>query len=307
MTLVRNLAWAAALVCVFASTAPAAESTPKNDASIPRGTYLLRYKFALGETMRYEVKQSTNLRTSMENTTQRNSSQTESVKVWKVTDVLPTGEIEFIHLVESVKMSNEGTNQPKRSFDSASSEPPSPGFEAAARAIGTPLVQVRISPSGKILSREQKTPQQEAPAEDMPITLELPEQAVRLGERWSHSYDVPVKKASGAEVKIRTRRLCRLRQVKNNIATIDVEYQILTPVDATLRSQIIDRLTKGNVRFDIERGRVIQQTHEVDRREVGFAPTNQASSMHLAARTTERLLTSEPAVAEIIPASAETK
>jgi hypothetical protein len=304
MILVRNFAWAAALVCVFASTALAAESTPKDDASVPRGTYLLRYKFALGETMRYEVKQSTSLRTSMENTTQRNSSQTESVKVWKVTDVLPTGEIEFVHLVESVKMSNEGT---KRSFDSTSSAPPATGFEAAARAIGVPLVQVRISPSGKILSREQKTPQQEAPSPDMPITLELPEQAVRLGERWSHSYDVPVKKASGAEVKIRTRRLCRLRQVKNGVATIDVEYQILTPVDATLRSQIIDRLTKGSIRFDVERGRVIQQTHEVDRREIGFAPTNQASSMHLTARTTERLLTSEPAVAEVVPASAEIK
>jgi hypothetical protein len=307
MTLVRNFAWAAALVCVFASTASAAESTPKGDASAPRGKYLLRYKFALGETMRYEVKQSTSLRTSMENTTQRNSSQTESVKVWKVTDVLPTGEMEFIHLVESVKMSNEGTNQPKRSFDSTSSAPPATGFEAAARAIGVPLVQVRISPSGKILSREQKTPQQEAPSPDMPITLELPEQAIRLGERWSHSYDVPVKKASGAEVKIRTRRLCRLRQVKNGVATIDVEYQILTPVDATLRSQIIDRLTKGSIRFDIERGRVIQQTHEVDRREIGFAPTNQASSMHLTARTTERLLTSGPAVAEVVPASAEMK
>jgi hypothetical protein len=304
MTLVRNLGWAATLVCAFASTALAVEAPATDNASVPRGKYLLRYKFALGETMRYEVKQSTSLRTSMENTTQRNASQTESVKVWKVTDVLPTGEIEFIHLVESVKMSNEGTNQPKRSFDSTSSEPPPTGFEAAARAIGTPLVQVRISPSGKIVAREQKAPQQEAPAEDMPITLELPEQAIRLGERWSHSYDVPVKKASGAEVKIRTRRLCRLRQVKNNVATIDVEYQILTPVDATLRSQIIDRLTKGTVRFDMERGRVIQQTHEVDRREVGFAPTNQASSMHLTARTTERLLTTETRVAEVQPASA---
>jgi hypothetical protein len=44
------------------------------------------------------------------------------------------------------------------------------------------------------------------------------------------------------------------------------------------------------VRFDIERGRVVQQQHEVDRREVGFAGKQSASSMHFVARTQERLL-----------------
>ena len=74
---------------------------------------------------------------------------------------------------------------------------------------------------------------------------------------------------------------------------IDVEYQILTPVDPYIRAQIVERLTKGTVRFDIERGRVIQQQHEVDRREVGFAAQQNASSMHFVARTQERLLEGE--------------
>ena len=302
MTLSKTfLSLIAAFACVFASAAAPTR------AAAPRGKYLLRYKFAMGESLRYEVKQSTNLRTTMEKTTQRNSSQTTSIKVWNVTDVLPSGDIEFIHLVESVQMSNEGPNQTKRSFDSTSTEPPATGFEAAARAIGVPLVKVRISPSGKVLSREQKLPQQEPPAEDLPITLELPEESVALGERWSHAYDVTVKKPSGADMKIRTRRVCRLRQVKAGIALIDVEYQILTPVDATIRSQIIDRLTKGTVRFDLERGRVIQQSHEVDRREIGFAAANQVSSMHFVARTAERLLGATAAVAEVVPASAESR
>jgi hypothetical protein len=69
---------------------------------------------------------------------------------------------------------------------------------------------------------------------------------------------------------------------------IDVQYQILTPVDAFVRSQLIERLTEGTVRFDIERGRIIEQEHNVDKRVLGFA--GEASSMHFVARLHEKLL-----------------
>ncbi|HYO25096.1 MAG TPA: hypothetical protein VEQ85_09100 [Lacipirellulaceae bacterium] len=292
----------ASLVLLAALASPAPHA-PAAEAPAPAATsaakHLLRYKFGMGEVLRYQVHQSTHLRTSMEGATQRNASQTDSVKVWKVTDVLPTGNLEFIHLVESVKMSNEGSSQPRREFDSAAKVPPAPGFEAAARAVGVPLVVVQITPTGKVVSREQKLPKQAAPTEDMPITLELPEEPLAVGEKWSRSYDVAVTKPGGAAFKIRTRRVATLLGVKGNVATIAVEYQILTPVDAAVRAQIIERLTKGTVRFDIARGRVIQQSHGVDRREVGFTPNSQASSMHFVARTSEKLLPAATTVASV--------
>jgi hypothetical protein len=290
MKIFRATAVIAAIIGVVAFTGASLADEP----AVPQGKYLLRYKFALGDVLRYEVKHATNLRSTVDGTTQTLKTESDSVKVWKVTDVLPSGEIEFIHVVESCRMMNETPGQPPRSFDSTSADPPAPGFEAAARSIGVPLVAIRMAPSGKVVSREEKLPQQNKPTEDMPITLQLPAEPVAVGEKWTHAYDVVVTKAGGAEFKIRTRRLCRLRQVRAGVALVDVDYQILTPVDPYIRAQIIERLTKGVVRFDIERGRVIQQQHTVDRREVGFATQSAASSMHFIARTQERLLEGTP-------------
>src|SRR5262245_18111949 len=76
------------------------------------GKYKLQYKFGMSEELRYQVKQSSNMKSTVDTSTQSLKTQSESVKVWRVTDVLPSGEIEFIHLVESVKMSNETPGQP---------------------------------------------------------------------------------------------------------------------------------------------------------------------------------------------------
>jgi hypothetical protein len=296
----RCLAIASAVVIVGAVLAPTLAANPP----VPRGRHLLRYKFAMGDVLRYRVNHATNLRSTVDGTTQTVKTRSDSVKVWKVTDVLPSGEIEFIHLVESVKMTNEMPGQPVRTFDSMSTEPPAPGFEAAARAVGVPLVSVRIAPNGKVTSREDKAPQAAKPSEDMPITLEFPREPIAVGAKWNHPYDIVVKKQSGADMQVRTRRACRLRRVQSGVAVIDVEYQILTPVEPFIRAQIVERLTKGTVRFDIQRGRVIQQLHEVDRREVGFAGHQTASSMHFVARTQERLLEDSGEVAQVQPASA---
>lgn len=264
-------------------------------------TYLLRYQFAMGETLRYEVSHATNVRTTMEATTQQAETQSDSVKAWKVTDVLPNGDMEFIHLVESVRMSNDTPERPEVTYDSRTDKKPPRGFEQAARAVGVPLSLIRISPEGAIVHREEKHPQP-AVTPDMPITLRLPKEAVAVGEKWDDQYDVPAERKSGAKLQVRTRRVCQLREVKSGVAIIDVEYQILTPVDAYVRSQLIDRLTEGTVHFDVERGRVTKQIHDVDARILGFA--GQASSMHFVSRLQEKLLKPQPTLPQVQQASA---
>ncbi|MBX3424394.1 MAG: hypothetical protein KF688_01825 [Pirellulales bacterium] len=270
-----------ALVAIVASTSSVRAATPA------KTKYALAYKFKMGEVLRYQVEHATNVRTTIDGKTQQTESLSESTKAWKVTDVLPDGEMEFVHLVESVRMTNDTPGGPSHSYDSAKDSSPPPGFEGVAAAVNVPISVVRISPSGEVVSREEKHPQPVA-SKDMPITLPLPAQPIAVGERWSNVYDVPAERKGGAKIAVRTRRICKLVAVKNGVATISVEYNILTPVDPFVRSQLVDRLTTGKVRFDLEAGRIVEQRHSGDTRVLGFA--GQASSMHFASRFEERLL-----------------
>jgi hypothetical protein len=281
--------------CVFAKDA--------EETSAGQGKHLLRYKFAMGEVLRYDVRHATNVRTTIDESTQQAQTQSDSVKAWKVTDVLPNGEMEFMHVVEWVRMSNEAPEQPTNIYDSRTDKQPPRGFELAARAVGMPLSVLRIAGDGEITFREEKHPQPRA-TEDMPITLRLPKERVAVGEKWSHPYDVPAERKSGAKLQVRTRRVCTLKSVKSGVAVIAVEYQILTPVEPYVRSQLIERLTEGTVRFDIEHGRILEQEHNVDKRVLGFA--GKASSMHFVSRLQEKLLP-QSEVAQAQHTSAVTK
>ena len=256
-------------------------------ASADNGKYELRYRYRMGEVLRYRVLHQADMRSTIEGSTQEAESKSESIKAWKVTDVLPSGEIEFVHLVEAVRMSNRTPNQPEMKYDSEKDSSPPPAFRQAAGSIGVPLSVIRINSNGESVSREEKHPQPVV-TEDMPITLRLPDEPVAVGDEWDMSYHVEVERKSGDKMKVRTRRVCTLKSVKRGMATIAVEYQVLTPVSAFIESQLIQRLTKGTVRFDLKRGRIISQKFEADHRVLGFA--GEASSMRYVSRMEEQLL-----------------
>src|SRR5688500_11019890 len=119
-------------------------------------TYELRYKFSIGEVLRYEVMHRASIRSTIDETTQAAQTKTDSVKTWNITDVLPSGDIEVMNVVERVHMVNQLPGHDPTEYDSERDETPPPGFEDAAKAIGVPLSVVRISPSGKIVQRVAK-------------------------------------------------------------------------------------------------------------------------------------------------------
>ena len=70
----------------IATVVEAAETTADSQTD---GQILLRYKFQMGEVLRYQVEHTADVRTTIEETTQQVKSNSESIKAWKVTDVLP--------------------------------------------------------------------------------------------------------------------------------------------------------------------------------------------------------------------------
>ena len=76
-------------------------------------------------------------------------------------------------------------------------------------------------------------------------------------------------------------------KVENGLATIKQRTEILTPItDAKVKSQVIQRIQHGYLKFDIQAGRLFNSRLELDERVIGFnGPT---SHMHYLGRLTEQ-------------------
>jgi hypothetical protein len=274
--------------------APAATAGKKSDAK----TYDLRYKLKRGEVLRYDVTHRASVRSTIEQQTQAAQTRTDSVKVWKVIDVLKNGEMEIINVVERLHMVNQLPDKDPTEYDSERDKTPPPGFEDAARAVGVPLSSIRLSPRGKIERRDIKLRGATAD-DDAPIALRLPEKLVAIGDTWDEPFDVVVALEGGGTKNIQTRRHHELTNVDKNIATIKVTYQVLSPIDAPVECQLVQRLTDGEVKFDIKGGRIAGQRMAIDKRILGFAgPT---SSMQYIMMMEEKLLDAGQKVAATWP------
>jgi hypothetical protein len=275
------------------SLMPAAEASTKanahqsNSYKSNSATYDLRYKLKRGDVLRYDVSHRASIRSTIDKTTESAQTRTDSVKAWKVTDVLPTGDIEFTNVVEKVHMVNQLPDHDPTEYDSSTDKTPPPGYEDAAKAVGVPISVMQITPHGKTIRRDLKVHNQGAD-NDAPIVLRLPDKRVAIGATWDEPFDLTVKLPDNGSKLIQTRRHHKLTDVKNGIATIEVTYQVLSPIDARIETQIVQKLMQGEVRFDIEKGQVVSQHMEIDKRIIGFAgPT---SNMQYVMKMEEKLL-----------------
>jgi hypothetical protein len=271
---------------LLVAEAPAKREIPKYD---------LEYKLSRGDVLRYAVTHHASISGTSDKSTQSAESKTDSVKAWKVTDVLPTGDIEFMNVCEQVHMVNQLPDRKATEYDSKTDKVAPPGFEEAAKAVGVPLSTMRITTHGKVLSRQVKV-QNQGSRDDAPIVLRLPEEKVSIGDTWDEPFEVKVHVGKDATKSIKTRWHHKLTDVKNGIATIDVTYQVLSPTDAGIELELVQRMMTGQVQFDIEKGRVVSQKMSVDKRIIGFAgPT---SSMQYIMNMEEKLLKVEPKTAK---------
>jgi hypothetical protein len=269
----------------FAEDKPAPNAAKSDKQSSKK--YDLRYKLKRGDVLRYDVTHRASIRSTIEQETQAAQTRTDSVKAWKVTDVLKNGEIEFLNVVERIHMVNQLPDKDPTEYDSERDKTPPPGFEDAARAVGVPISSVRISPRGKIIRRDVKI-KGASNDEDAPVALRLPENPVAIGETWDEPFEVVVATEGNGTKSIQTRRHHELLNVENGVATVKVTYQVLTPIDPPIECQLVQRLMEGEVKFDIDAGRIVGQQMDIDKRILGFAgPT---SSMQYIMRMEEKLL-----------------
>lgn len=250
--------------------------------------HTLRYKFKPGETLRWDIVRRLHIRATVSGDTKTTETVDKSVNAWRVKEVKQDGSAVFEQVVESTDMWQKLSGRDEIRYNSKNDKKPPRGFEDAAKRIGVPLSRISLDSRGKTLHRENLIPNPGGDPQGQ-ITLPLPEEPIALGHAWIEKHDATIPLETGGTTKIVIQQSYTLESVKNGVATIRMATSILTPVNnPALEAKLIERESKGVIRFDIDAGRVLGEEMEVDKRVVGFRGPD--SCLNYVTRFTETLL-----------------
>ena len=253
--------------------------------------HTLAYKFTPGEEVRTRVVQLSTVDTKIKGQVSVAKSSSVSTKVWKITAVDAKGNITLENSVADVNMWQNVTGKPEIKYNSLTDKHPPLGYQYVADSIGKPLATLTISPSGKLVDRRSDLPQMSTGLGDLAVPL--PEGPVKEGDTWETPEEVRLK-IDDVHLAIKIRQFYRLVTVQTGVATISVETQILTPVrDPKILSQLVQRMQKGTIKFDIDAGRLLHKQMDLDQSILGF--NGPESHMQYLSRTTEEPVENAPA------------
>jgi hypothetical protein len=289
--------------------APAIDPPAKLSAELERAAsklatpVTLAYKFSPGDEFRTRTVHLATVETKIQGVEEVATSRVASTRLWRIKDVDAAGKIVFENVVEDVDMWNKRTGQAEVRYNSKTDKTPPPGHEVVAASIGQPLSIVTMDQYGRILSRNDLKKQFNPGIGD--LTIPFPNQPVKPGNTWSIPEELPITLDTGAIKKVSIRQRYKLDKVEAGVATISVETQILTPVnDPKIQSQLVQRMQRGTIKFDIDAGRLLYKQFDLDEAVFGFSGPD--SHMQYLTRSTEEPVKASETVAKTPPAPAAT-
>ena len=286
------------------SFAIAEDSTASNDEAKPRKTdaksltdelaksaqrltgqtYHLKYQFERGQTFYWTVEHAVKTETSILGKSERTRSYSLATKKWEVMDVSKEGVATVFYSLVDAEMNSKVDDQPEIRYSSRSNETPAESYEHIASAIGKPLATVEMKASGEVIKKQTNYRNIDMGMGE--FTIVLPETPIKIGHKWETAERVMARNKDRGVKYINLRRVYELTEVKHGVATIRMRTEILTPIyDPDIESQIIQKLSNGVIKFDIDNGRLFSKEIEWDQQVQGFQVPD--SLMVYRARMTE--------------------
>lgn len=250
-------------------------------------TYLLRHKLNTNQKIRYEVTHVAKTKTRINGTEEIANVHTKSVRSWDVQSAKPS-EMTFDHQVESVSMTQQSGEATEVRWDSTTGEQPPKIFSVVADQIGKPLATVTIDEKGDEIRRQTHAGSESSLGMGA-LTLSLPAEPVAIGTKWAVPSEIQARTDDGLVKVIKIRQVYTLKKVKAGVATIDIKSETLTPIDEeSIKAQVVQQLSNGSIRFDIDNGYLLGKELNWDETVVGFQGAG--SMMEYRARMTEELV-----------------
>ena len=271
------------------STAKAEPTKNTEDGAAPE-SYLLRYRYEAGETLRWDVSDVWSREVVKGGVMHRDEASSLSEKVWKFTEVTPEGNGTFENSLAWIDMRRQAGGEPEVRYDSRKDKELPPEFRVTPETesvVGKIFADITIDPRGETVKRIQR---ESTAVQSGSLLPPLPEEPVRIGEPWFLSVDteVPIPD-SNLTRKIKARQRFVLEKVEGDVATVRMTTQILTPItDPQVAAQTLQLEKKIVLRFDLKRGKLLRLEQTANRHIVGFS--GNASVLKYRLSHTETLL-----------------
>ncbi|MEO1524276.1 MAG: hypothetical protein AAFX06_02520 [Planctomycetota bacterium] len=266
------------LVVLFASVGFADEPS----------TYLLRYKLTDGQRLNYEVTHVAKTKTRIQGEEEISQVHTLSKRHWQVAEVADE-EMTFDHVVDSVEMTQQQGEKDEIRWSSESGEEAPRIFSRVAESLGKALATVTINTRGQETNREDHGGGTKASLGMGALSIALPKEPMAVGQTWSIPREIQTRTEDGLVKQIKIRELYKLEKVKSGVAVLSVRSEPLTPIDEeSVQAQVVQQLSNGTIRFDIDAGHMISKELQWDETVVGFNGAN--SLMEYRARFNEKLV-----------------
>ena len=251
--------------------------------------YLFRYNLQPGMVISSEVTHLAKTDTKIDSTEQNSQSRTVSQKTWEVTKAV-NGEMTFEYKILEIDMSQRIGAENELRYSSKTGEEPARQFQAAAATIGKVISTVTIDEQGMIIARSDQSNPPNLGMGD--ITLPVPKNPIAIGATWEVPREMRIMREDSSVKTVRFRELFRFDKVSAGVATITVRSEMLTPIsEPKEEAQVLQQLSNGTIKFDIDAGRMISKELGWDKVVVGFSGAG--SVMDYSARLEEQVLKAE--------------
>jgi len=215
--------------------------------------YKLEYKLKKGDKFRFTTEQSVATKFSMAGDKEESSSRSMSAKTWKVVNVDRLGRITFSLTLDSINMWQKTGEGSPIAYNSTRDKEIPDEYATVADSVGKTLAVFTVSPSGRVLNRKSSLRENNFGVGK--VTTPLPDQAVPVGYAWNVPTLIQATDDHDKNIQLKARVRYELAKVTGHTAIIRFKTQVLTPVTSEkVKSTIMQKMTKGEIAFDLEKG-----------------------------------------------------
>jgi hypothetical protein len=231
---------------------------------------LLRYRFEKGMVIRSEVTHLAKNGTRIDSVQQEANSRTVTDKSWRVIDV-SGGLITFEYWIDAIDMSQQVNGGEEIRYDSDQSQDDiPPQFAHAADKVGSRVSTIRIDDTGMVVARSDIHNPPHMGMGD--VTMPLPKSPVSVGATWEIPREMKINRKDGTQRLVKFREFFKLEKISAGVATVSVKSEPLSTMgEPSEEAQVLQQLSNGTLRFDIDAGRMISKELAWDHQVVAFS------------------------------------